>query len=251
MNSPTLREHLAEGPFGLTLSSGFFGFFAHAGMLLALREAGLTPVRVSGSSAGALVGGLWAAGVEPDAQRQVLFTLRREDFWDPGPGAGILRGKRFRQLLDDLLPVTRFARTRVPYATSVHEPLTGATHVLRSGELARAIHASCAVPFMFHPVRVGLRWYIDGGVSDRPGLLGMPTGERVLYHHLSSRSPWRRRGSPALQLPDRTSLTSLVIEDVPRVGPFAMPRGRQAFEHAYRATQRALDRPLRDGVARV
>ena len=60
----TLREVLAEAPYGLALSSGFFGFFAHTGVLAALLDAGLVPARVSGSSAGALVGGLWAAGLE-------------------------------------------------------------------------------------------------------------------------------------------------------------------------------------------
>ena len=61
--SPTLRTWLSEAPFSLTLSSGFFGFFAHAGVMTVLEDEGFVPSRVSGSSAGALVGGLWAAGV--------------------------------------------------------------------------------------------------------------------------------------------------------------------------------------------
>ena len=60
---PTLREWLAEGPYTLAMSSGFFGFFAHAVVVSVLEEEGLPPARVCGSSAGALVGGLWAAGL--------------------------------------------------------------------------------------------------------------------------------------------------------------------------------------------
>ncbi|MBT9557805.1 MAG: patatin, partial [Myxococcales bacterium] len=48
---PTLQEWLAEAPFGLTLSAGFFGFFAHTGFAMALEDAGLEPDRLSGSSA--------------------------------------------------------------------------------------------------------------------------------------------------------------------------------------------------------
>ncbi|MGB1581430.1 MAG: patatin-like phospholipase family protein, partial [Nevskiales bacterium] len=58
----SLREWLSESAFGLTMSSGFFGFFAHSGMLSALEDEGLTPARLSGSSAGALTAALWASG---------------------------------------------------------------------------------------------------------------------------------------------------------------------------------------------
>ncbi len=85
---PTLREWLREGPFTLTMSSGFFGFFAHTGALAALLDAGFAPASVTGSSAGALVTGLYAAGVGVDELRHRLLTLRREDFWDP-PSASV------------------------------------------------------------------------------------------------------------------------------------------------------------------
>ena len=114
---PTLREVLSEAPFGLAMSSGFFGFFAHTGMLTALLEEGLTPVRVTGSSAGALVGGLWAAGLDLAKARVALEGLTRGDFWDPGLGLGLLRGKKFRRLLESLLPAPRFLHTRWSFAS--------------------------------------------------------------------------------------------------------------------------------------
>src|SRR5215831_14799966 len=84
----TLREWLAAGPYTLALSSGFFGFFAHAGVMSVLEEEGLLPGRVCGSSAGALVGGLWAAGVAARRICDELLALRREHFWDVRPGLG-------------------------------------------------------------------------------------------------------------------------------------------------------------------
>ena len=89
----TLGEWLARAPFGLAMSSGFFSFYAHTGMLSALVARGLRPTHVAGSSAGAMVAGAWAAGVEPDVLAQVLGDVRREDFWDPSLGPGLLAGR--------------------------------------------------------------------------------------------------------------------------------------------------------------
>jgi NTE family protein len=233
------------------MSSGFFSFFAHAGMLTALLDAGLVPTRVSGSSAGALVGGLWASGADLGQLRESLLALRRDDFWDPSPGLGVLAGKRFRGLVSSLLGATDFEATRVPLAVSVYEPLTGRTHALTQGALAPAIHASCAVPLMFHPVRIGRRLFVDGGVADRPGLCGMKGDGRVLYHHIASRSPWRRKGSRALRIPERPGLTALVLEGLPRASPFDLEAGRRALHLAYDKTRTALAQPVTGDLVRV
>ena len=74
----SLRQWLQAGPFDLTLSSGFFGFFAHCGLLSVLEDAGLLPHRVSGASASALIGGFWAAGLETLAMREMLFPSAPE-----------------------------------------------------------------------------------------------------------------------------------------------------------------------------
>lgn len=239
-----LREWLALGPFSLGLSSGFFGFFAHAGMLSALEEAGFAPVRVTGSSAGALVGGLWSAGLSAASIEAELLRLRREDFWDPAPGLGLLRGRLFRARLDALLPVGSFDACRVPLALSVFDVLSRATRVIDRGPLAPAIQASCTFPFLFQPTWIDRRPLLDGGIADRPGLLGMPHGERVLFHHLAARSPWRRDGDAAIAVPSRPGLVALVIDGLPRVGPFRLPQGARAFESSRRATRRALDQPI-------
>jgi NTE family protein len=238
----TLRDWLREAPFTLGLSSGFFGFFAHAGVVSVLEEEGLVPARVLGSSAGALVGGLWAAGVPAPTIREELLALRRAHFWDPWPGRGLLRGARFRALLEDFLPVRTFEECRLPLAVSAFDVAARRTEVLRSGPLAPALHASCAVPILFHPVRIGSRTYADGGVLDRHGLDGLGPDERVLYHHLTSRSPWRRRDDPGLRVPDLPFLQAVAIEGLPRVGPFRLGRGPEAMERAARAMRAALDR---------
>lgn len=249
----TLRDWLAHAPFTLCMSSGFFGFFAHCGMLHALEEEGLLPRRVVGSSAGGLVAGCWAAGLSADALRDELLRLRRADFWDPAPGPGLLRGRRFANHLERILPVRTFDACRVPLAVSVFDLYTRRTRVLDSGHLATAIRATACLPGLFQPVWLERRPLLDGGILDRPGHASLTHGERVLFHHLASKSPWRSANSPALQVPtDRPELTTLVIEGLTRVDPFHLERGHRALEQAARATRLALAQPLRaPGVVAV
>ncbi len=248
---PTLRAWLSEAPFTLAMSSGFFGFFAHTGMLAALEEAGLLPAGVAGSSAGALVAGLWAAGLDAPALDRELTGLRRDDFWDPSPGLGLLRGRRFRARIDALLPVSEFASCRVPVAVSVFDVLSRSTRVLSQGALAPAIQASCTVPGLFHPAWHRGRPLLDGGILDRPGLDGVPAGRRVLHHHLASRSPWRSTRDKSLVPPRRSGLVALVLDDLPRSGPFKLSEGVRALGAARRATRLALDRPIHDAIVRL
>lgn len=240
---PTLRDWLSRAPFTLGLSSGFFGFFAHAGVISVLEEEGLLPSRIVGSSAGALVGGLWAAGIPARRLREELLALRREHFWDPWPGIGLLRGRLFRARVESILPVRTFEECPVPIAVSAYDVLGFRTAVLERGALAPALHASCAAPVLFQPVRIGARLYSDGGVRDRHGLAALGPGERVLYHHLTSRSPWRRRNSPALRVPARPELRAVALEGLPRLGPFRLDRAAEAMEQAATGMRAVLSRP--------
>lgn len=244
-----LHDWLADQPFTLALSSGFFGFFAHCGVMAALEEAGLPPARLRGSSAGALVSGLWAAGLSARDIERELVALRRGDFWDPALGPGLLAGQRFGTRLAELLPVARFEDCRVPLAVSVFDLGALATRVVDRGPLASAVQASCTFPLLFQPHRMAGRLYLDGGVLDRPGLSAVGPAERVLYHHLASRSPWRRRNSPALRIPQRPRTATLVVNALPRLGPFRLRQGPEAISRARDATRQALDSSLA-GAAR-
>lgn len=248
MSALTLREWLAREPFTLALSSGFFGFYAHAGVLRALERAELTPARVTGSSAGALAGGAWAAGLTAETLIAELRALCRQDFWDPAWGPGLLAGKLFRERLQALLPVREFAHCRIPLAVSVFELGARRTRVITEGSLVCAIQASCSVPFMFHPVRVNGRACVDGGVLDRPALAGVRPAERVLCHHLASRMPSARLQAVFRRAaPQRAALVSFVCAGLPRADPFRLDAGRRAIELATASTLRALDAPVAHG----
>lgn len=238
----TLHAWLDEAPFTLALSAGFFGFYAHAGLLAALTDAGLRPAQIAGASAGALVGGLWAGGQAPHEIADGLLSLDRGDFWDPSPGLGLLRGRKFQEILEGYIGRQDVAALRVPAAMSVYDVVKRRAVAPSKGDLATLIRASCAVPVMFHPVWMRGRPFVDGGVTDRYGFAGVKDGERVFYHHLAARSPWRRADSPGLAVPARRNMRSLVIDDLPSVHPFAMPRGQAAYDRAYTEVSAALAR---------
>lgn len=255
MASRTLGEWLDEGPFTLGLSSGFFGFFAHAGVLAALESQGLRPGALAGSSAGALVAGSWAAGLDAHALTARLRTLRTEEFWDPAPGLGVLelgflRVGKFEAAMRALIGEATFALARAPVAISTFDVRARRTHVIDRGPLVPAIVASCSVPLLFQPVRHEGRLLSDGGIADRAGLAGVTPGVRVLHHHLASRSPWRRRRDPALEPPVRANLVALVLRDLPRSGPHRLEEGVRAMVLARAATLRSLDDPADAVVAR-
>lgn len=239
-----LADWLAKAPFTLAMSSGFFGFFAHFGTVRALLDHDLQPARYCGSSAGALVGGCMAAGASVNAIEDTLLGLDRAQFWDPTPGLGLLSGQALRTILAALLPTQRVEHTLTPLAVSAWHGRSRRTHVLRSGNLVESVYASCAVPLLFQPARIGGSYYWDGGIADRHGLAATYPAERVLYHYLQSRSPWRGRNSTALHPPTRPNLMTVAIDGLPRSGPGKLEQGRQAMLQAYNATGRALARPV-------
>ena len=156
MKKKNLLEWLSEGPFTLALSSSFFGFFAHCGIVDVLWSAGIRPGRITGASAGALVGGALASGLEPAEIRQLLFSINKADFWDPHPGFGFLRGRKFISLLEQHF-VPSFSQTKVPLSVAAFDLFSFQTKFLDEGSVPLSIVASCSVPVMFHPVKIGSR----------------------------------------------------------------------------------------------
>ncbi|NVB38086.1 patatin-like phospholipase family protein [Pseudenhygromyxa sp. WMMC2535] len=251
-------EALAAEPFTLALSAGFFGFYAHTGVLLALEQAGLKPRRVVGASAGAIAGGMWAAGLSGARLAEILTSLRREDFWDPtwqrsrpeqardpGTAFGLLRGRKFDRLLADALAevgVENIEDCAVSFAGVTHELRRRRTVVHERGPIRPVIRASAALPLMFGPVRVAGTLHADGGISDRPAFSALAADERCLYHHLPHRSRWPRvSGSEADDRRESVLRMVVVHDELPRVNPMALDQGRRALESAREQTLRWLD----------
>jgi NTE family protein len=187
---------------GVVFSSGFFGFFAHAGVLSAVRDSGIHPTGFAGSSSGAIVAAMAACGMPDEKIQRVLFDLRKGDFWDPDPPGtllryalrgfrgytGYLKGKGFERLLETL-PVRRIEECSVPLLIAATDLTLKREAVLTRGELIPALHASGAVPGLFKPARVGSSWCVDGGIVDKAPVRALAEHiqpARILVHFLPS-----------------------------------------------------------------
>jgi len=239
-----VKDWLREEPFTLSLSSGFFGFFAHAGFLSVLEEEKILPKKITGSSAGALIGGIWASGCSTITIKELLFSIRRDDFFDPIGFGGYLRGDKYKKLLNDIIPINRIEDCRVELSISAYNLLKGKTEIFNSGDLLDAIYASTAVPFMFQPLYTKKGIFFDGGIKDRSSLESTSTGERIFYHHLKSHSLWRRKNSKSLKIPKQNNLITLAMDNLPRVTPYKLSKGKDAFYMARERTKEFLGQSL-------
>ncbi len=154
---------------GLALSGGGVRGAAHAGVLKALEEAGVEPSQLSGSSAGAMAGALYAAGYSPEeileffrANAGNIFQWRHFSRHKPG----FLDSERYYELFEPWLKGHTFESLSKRLHICVTDVLNGEAHFFSSGELLRPILASAAIPGVFTPVEIDGRWYIDGGTMN-------------------------------------------------------------------------------------
>lgn len=156
---------------GLALGSGGARGFAHLGVLRALREAGVSPVCIAGTSMGAVVGAFAAAGKAEELAAYVLSLdwpriVRYGDLDWPLHHGGLLKGNVFRKELARRLGAAAIEELPLPFAAVATDVETGARVVMREGDLALAIRASASIPGLFAPVHHRDRWLIDGAFTD-------------------------------------------------------------------------------------
>lgn len=183
---------------GVVLSGGGAKGLAHIGVLRVLEAAGIDAEVVTGTSMGALVGGLYAVGYTPasmdslvtsldwasyfldDPQSRFLSLDRRvngdrtivdlklED-WTLSLPPGVIHGQRISELLARLSwpvqTIRDFTRLPRPFVAMGTDIETGEPVVLDSGSLAAALRASMSIPGLFDPVRLDGRLVVDGGIT--------------------------------------------------------------------------------------
>lgn len=159
---------MARPKIGLALGGGAAHGMAHIGVLAGLERAGIPIDVVSGTSAGSLIGAFCAAGwsaaqMAAQGERFGWRTISRPA--RPGRG-GLLSFYRLEQFVARLLGDPQFAQLQRPFAAVAADCRTGAPVTLTQGRVARAVHASSAVPGVVAPVRVEGRLLMDGGVAD-------------------------------------------------------------------------------------
>lgn len=152
---------------GLALSGGGARGFAHAGAIKALLEVGLKPDIVAGVSAGSVVAAMYAAGLTPEQMLECFKEARFKDFAEISvPTDGLFSLDRFKGFLRrQLKPYGRIEDLPVKTVIGLTNLELGQKVAMEEGVLAETLVASCSIPIVFKPARLGGVRYVDGGVT--------------------------------------------------------------------------------------
>jgi NTE family protein len=153
---------------GIALSGGSARGYAHIGVLKALDENGMSPDIISGTSMGALVGVLYAAGHSPD---YILKLVKKDKIYNMVSlrlgQKGFFELDAVKKILKNEIKEDDFSALKKPFYLSVAN-ITDAKNEVKgeNGPLFNYVLASCSVPVVFLPQEIGGKTYVDGGLFD-------------------------------------------------------------------------------------
>lgn len=150
---------------GITLSGGSARGYAHVGVLQALHEHGIEPGIISGTSMGAVVGVLYAAGYSPEEIKKILieesFTKMTGFSWRR---TGLYKLEKMKIALQKYIPEDNFTALKKPFHLGLSNLNEACGEVRSSGPLFDYLIASCSVPGFFAPIVLDEVNYVDGGL---------------------------------------------------------------------------------------
>lgn len=191
----------ARPKIGLVLAGGGARGLAHIGVIKALEARHIPIDYIAGTSMGALIGGLYAAGLPIDQIEQFVTRVDWEQTFNDDPKRyyqsfrrkqqqfgyyikgevgmhdwtfrlpnGLIQGQKQDVLLESLLlnaaPSENFDKLPIPFRAVATDIATGQSVVLKEGNLSQALRASMSVPGIFAPVKIGKHLLVDGGITD-------------------------------------------------------------------------------------
>jgi len=152
---------------GLVLSGGGARGLAHLGVLKALEESGIKPSIISGTSAGALIGALYAAGKTPDeiltiATNTNLFSFSALQFGK----SGVFSMKTIEETILKYIPINTFESLSIPLHVTATDIINGQQMHYHTGILSKPLLGSACVPLVFQPIEYDGNLLLDGGILD-------------------------------------------------------------------------------------
>lgn len=151
----------------LVLSSGGSRGLAHIGVINALLEKGYHISSISGSSIGALIGGLYAMN-QLDTYVEWVSTLNMKSVWGlldfTFNKQGIIKGEKVFDKMKTMIPDMLIEDMKIPFAAVATDLLNERDVIFTSGSYYEAVRASISIPAMLTPVKHGNSWLVDGGV---------------------------------------------------------------------------------------
>ncbi len=153
---------------GIALSGGATLGAAHIGVLQVLEREGIKPDLVTGTSAGALVGAVYCAGVPLNELARIFTTMKWPTIIKPAltNPLALFDMQPIDEVIKKIIGECDFKDLDLPFAAIGCDLMTGERVVLDRGPVAPAIRASASVPGIFTPVEIDGRMLVDGGVVD-------------------------------------------------------------------------------------
>ncbi len=154
---------------GLALGGGAARGFAHIGAIKVLEANGIVPDLICGTSAGSVIGALYAAGYSGFQLHELALKMDEGEIADwalpfLGQYGGVIKGEALQNYVNRMVrhkPIEQLAK---PLGIVATELQTGKAIVFRRGNTGMAVRASSSVPGVFQPVRIGGKDYVDGGL---------------------------------------------------------------------------------------
>jgi len=149
----------------VVLGAGVSRGFAHVGVLKVL-EAQKVPIHlIVGTSAGSIIGGIYASGIDAFHLQKMALAVQKDDVVDLTiPDNGFIRGEKLENYVNRAVQNYPLERLRIPFLAVATNVQTGDEVAFATGNTGKAVRASCSIPGVFQPVRIGDKTYVDGGV---------------------------------------------------------------------------------------
>lgn len=150
---------------GLALGGGAAKGFAHIGVIKMLEANGIRPEFVAGTSAGSVVGALYASGMDPFQLQQRAVALDESSIRDVSLfSGGLIKGQKLQDYVNDQVRQKPIEAMKIPFAAVATQLETGVRAVFTRGNTGQAVRASSSIPGVFEPVAIGRFTYVDGGI---------------------------------------------------------------------------------------
>ncbi|MCL5807026.1 MAG: patatin-like phospholipase family protein [Deltaproteobacteria bacterium] len=162
---PPLPPPPRPAKIAVVLGAGASRGFAHVGVLKILESQKVPIHLIVGTSSGSFVGSICAYGYDAFQIQQMALAIQKDDVVDLTiPDNGFVRGEKLESFVNRAVRHSPLERLRIPFLAVATNVQTGEETVFVTGNTGKAVRASCSVPGIFQPVRIGEKTYVDGGV---------------------------------------------------------------------------------------
>ncbi|MDY6450388.1 patatin-like phospholipase family protein [Acinetobacter faecalis] len=165
INFKNLKKDAKKPIIALVLGSGGARGYAHIGAIEILEKNNIHPDFIVGTSAGSIVGSLYASGKNSSELREIALNLKANDVRDVTlDKKGFFEGKKVEDFINKEVNNTPLQSLKIPMYVIATELKEGKKVVFNYGNTGQAVRASVAIPSMFIPTKIGDDEYVDGGL---------------------------------------------------------------------------------------